>query len=79
MARYRLLFKKSVGKALRAIPNDDVQRILKRIRNLADDPRPHGCDKLTDQERYRVRQGEYRVVYAVEDDVLVVTVVKVAY
>ena len=77
MARYKLLFRKAVAKDLRAVPKDDVQGILKRIQNLVDDPRPHGCDKLSDQERYRVRQGQYRVVYEVEDDVFVVTVVGV--
>ena len=79
MARYRLLFKKSVAKDLRAIPKKDVQRILKRIEALPDDPSPDGCEKLTEQERYRVRQGLYRVVYEIKDDMLVVTVVKVAH
>ena len=79
MARYRLLFKKSVTKDLCAIPKKDVQRILKRIKALADTPRPDGCEKLTKQERYRVRQGLYRVVYEIKDDMLVVTVVMVAY
>jgi len=46
---------------------------------LPDDPRPDGCEKLTEQERYRVRQGLYRVVYEIKDDMLVVTVVKVAH
>ncbi len=77
MARYRLLFKRSVAKDLHAIPRNAVHRILKRIRDLPDDPRPHGCEKLTDQERYRLLQGQYRVVYEVEDAVLVVTVVGV--
>jgi mRNA interferase RelE/StbE len=79
MARYRLLFKRSVAKDLRVIPKKDVQRILKRIKVLADAPRPDGCEKLTEQERYRVRQGSYRVVYEIKDEILVVTVVKVAH
>ena len=79
MARYRLLFKKSVAKDIRAIPKKDVHRILKRIKALPDDPSPDGCEKLTEQERYRVRQGSYRVVYEIKDEMLVVTVVKVAH
>ena len=77
MARYRLLFKKSIARDLRAIPKKDIRRILKRIETLAVNPRPNGCEKLTDQERYRVRQGSYRIIYEVQDDVCVVVVVKV--
>ena len=77
MARYSLLFKKSIARDLRAIPTKDVRRILKRIETLAVNPRPNGCEKLTDQERYRVRQGSYRIIYEVQDDACVVVVVKV--
>ncbi len=79
MARYSLVFKRSVAKDLRAIPNRDVRRILNRIEGLRDEPRPPGCEKLSGQERYRVRQGAYRIIYGIEDDCLVVTVVKVAH
>ncbi len=79
MASYELVFKKSVAKDLRAFPNQDVKRIMQRIRSLADDPRPAGCEKLSGQERYRVRQGVYRIVYEIEDDKLTVLVVKVGH
>jgi mRNA interferase RelE/StbE len=79
MASYELVFKKSVAKDLRAFPNQDVKRIMQRIRTLADDPRPAGCEKLSGQERYRVRQGVYRIVYEIEDDKLTVLVVKVGH
>jgi len=79
MARYKLLFKKSVARDLRGIRKKDVQRILKRIKALADDPHPDGCEKLTDQEHYRVRQGSYRVVYEVKDDVLVIISVRIVH
>jgi len=78
MARYRVLFKKSVAKDLRDIPKKDVQRILKRIKSLAEEPRPHGCEKLTDQERYRIRQSSYRILYEIQDEARIVVVVKVA-
>jgi len=79
MASYELVFKKSVTKDLRSIPKKDVERILKRIEALRDDPRGEGCVKLSAQERYRVRQGVYRVVYEIRENELVVMVVKVGH
>jgi mRNA interferase RelE/StbE len=79
MASYELVFKRSVAKDLRELPKADVRRILQRIRSLADDPRPSGCEKLSGQERYRIRQGVYRIVYEIDDHVLIVLVVKVGH
>ena len=77
MASYRLVFRQSVTKDLRAIPKSDVARILKRIEALAENPRGAGCEKLSGQERYRVRQGQYRIIYEIVDAELVITVVRV--
>lgn len=79
MAKYRLIFKKSVTKDLRAIPQNDIARILQRIEALADDPRPAGCEKLSGQERFRLRQGVYRMIYEIQDEDLVIVVVKVGH
>ena len=79
MASYELVFKRSVAKDLRGFPKQDVKRIWQRIRSLADDPRPAGCEKLSGQERYRIRQGAYRIVYAIEDARLIVLIVKVGH
>ena len=79
MASYDLVFKKSVAKDLREFPKADVKRILQRIRSLADDPRPAGCERLSGQERYRLRQGVYRIVYEIDDKVLIVLVVKAGH
>ncbi len=78
MAVYRVHFKASVEKDFTTIPKKDLKKILKRIEELADNPRPSGCEKLTGQERYRLRQGRYRIVYSIQDDELTVWVVKVA-
>ena len=79
MASYRLRIKRSAAKELEAIPRKaDRRRIAKRIQSLAEDPRPHGCRKLSGLERYRLRQGNYRIVYAIEDDELVVYVIRIA-
>lgn len=79
MASYRLVFRKSVAKDLRPIPKADVARILRRIETLQQDPRPPGCEKLSGQERYRVRQGVYRIIYEIADGKLIVMVVKVGH
>ena len=78
MASYKLRIKKSAAKELEAISRKaDRQRVAKRIEALAEDPRPPGCKKLSGSERYRIRQGSYRIVYAIEDDELIVYVVKI--
>ena len=79
MAKYKITFKKSVAKDLRSIPKKDVLRILERIDSLAEHPRGEGCIKLSGQEYYRVRQGLYRIVYEIRDEVLVVNVIKVGH
>lgn len=79
MAAYKILIKKSVYGDLDAIPKNDLQRIMDRIAALAANPRPHGCEKLAGQERYRIRQGHYRIVYSIEDKELGVLVVKVGH
>jgi mRNA interferase RelE/StbE len=79
MAVYKLYFKASVEKDLTTIPKKDLKKILRRIEELADNPRPSGCEKLTGQERYRLRQGRYRIVYSIQDDELTVWVVNVGH
>ncbi|MCK4842029.1 MAG: type II toxin-antitoxin system RelE/ParE family toxin [Methylococcales bacterium] len=79
MVKYSLAFKKSVAKDLRNIPNKDVKRILKSIELLCENPRADGCIKLSGQERYRVRQGVYRIVYEIQDTKLIVLIVKIAH
>ena len=79
MARYSLEFKRSVSRDVEAIPKRDLQRIMERIEALRDDPRQPGCVKLSGQEYYRVRQGNYRIVYEILDDRLVVVVIAIGH
>ena len=79
MANYSLSFKRSVSKDLRGLPVADVTRILERIESLRENPRGEGCIKLSGQERYRVRQGVYRILYEIQDLELIVIVVKIAH
>jgi mRNA interferase RelE/StbE len=79
MAEYKIYFKESVEKDFRTIPKKYLQKILLRIEELARNPRPRGHEKLTGQEKYRIRQGEYRIVYSIQDKELTIWVVKVAH
>lgn len=79
MAGYKVFFKESVWKDFSSIPKKDLKKILKRIESLSKNPRPPGCEKLTGKDRYRLRQGSYRIVYAIRDDELCVWVVKVGH
>ena len=79
MAAYKIYFKRSAVKDLEAISKRDLQRIINRIELLKADPRPPGCEKLSGQERYRVRQGNYRIVYSIQDDALTIWVVKIGH
>ena len=79
MAAYSVFFRKSVREDIEAIPKRDRKRILARIAALSTEPRPYGCEKLSDQERYRIRQGRYRIVYSIQDDELTVWVIKVGH
>jgi mRNA interferase RelE/StbE len=79
VARYRIGIKKSAIKELESIPTRDLGRIMERTESLAYDPRPEGSKKLSGEEKYRIRQGSYRILYAIEDDLLIVYVVKVAH
>ncbi len=79
MAEYEVYFRESVWKDLRKIPKKDLRNILQRIQDLSKDPRPVGCEKLTGQERYRLRQAKYRIVYSIQDYALTVWIVKVGH
>ena len=79
MAGYKVFFKESVRKDFNSIPKKDLKKILKRIELLSENPRPPECEKLTGKDRYRLRQGRYRIVYAIRDDELSIWVVKVGH
>lgn len=79
MATYEVLFRESVWKDLKSIPKSDLQRILDRISALSSDPRPPGAEKLTGEDRYRIRQGRYRIIYSIQDTELTIWVVKVGH
>ena len=77
MAGYSVLITKSAAKELEGVPARDRQRIVGKIRTLADTPRPTGAEKLSGEDKYRLRQGDYRILYGIVDADLIVTVVRI--
>ena len=77
MGSYRLEVKRTAAKEIGDLPKADCRRVVAKIELLARDPRPHGCEKLSGAEKYRVRQGDYRILYEIDDSAKSVTIVKV--
>ena len=78
-ASYSILIKRSAEKELRTVPKPDIQRIAEKIQALGADPRPKGCVKLAGLEGYRIRQGDWRVLYEIEDKKHEVSVYKIGH
>jgi mRNA interferase RelE/StbE len=76
---YNLFVKKSAERELRALPKQDLRRVTERLLRLSHNPRPPGCEKLSGHDQYRIRQGDYRIVYAIDDAARVVTLVKIGH
>ena len=80
MARYRILIKESAAREIEEISSrGDRRRLVDRISALAEDPRPRGCEKLSGHDKYRIRQGPYRILYSIRDEHSTVHVVKVGH
>ena len=79
MASYRLFIKPSASKDIEGLPKQDRRKVVAKIQGLAKDPRPRGCERLSGHEQYRLRQGDYRILYSIEEKDLIVAVVKVGH
>ena len=77
--RYQVLIEPSAQKALQKLPKEFQRRIISKIVLLADNPRPSGSVKLTGADAYRIRVGDYRIIYAIVDERLVVLVVEIGH
>lgn len=78
-ASYRLRIKRSAEKELRRVPKADLRRVVERMERLATEPRPPGCEKLFAENVYRVRQGDYRILYSVDDGEGAIEVIKIGH
>jgi mRNA interferase RelE/StbE len=79
VASYKLLIKPSAAKELEALAEQDRKRTAIKIQRLGRDPRPDGAEKLSGQDRYRVRQGDYRILYAIDDPSATAVIVKIGH
>ena len=79
MAEYEVYFRESVWKDVKRIPKKDLRNIVKKIKELSEELRPVGCEKLSGRNRYRLRQGRYRIVYSIQDYELTVWVGKIGH
>ncbi len=79
MVKYKIEFKQSAYKELKSIPKKDLKRILTKIESLSDNPRPNDCKKLSALERYRIRQGNYRILHSIENEILTIYIVKMGH
>jgi len=79
MANYKLTIKKSAARELKNIPQKDVHRVVRRIQTLADNPRPFGSEKLSGMPCHRIRQGNYRIIYSIDDTSRIVDIIKIGH
>lgn len=79
MAKYKIQIKTSAVKELNKLPKKDLKKVVVKIQALSENPRPPGCEKLSADEKYRIRHGNYRIIYSIEDDILIVFVVKIGH
>ncbi|MGE0266823.1 MAG: type II toxin-antitoxin system RelE/ParE family toxin [Candidatus Omnitrophota bacterium] len=79
MGRYNVELKRSAVKEIKRLPAQDLKKILAVIERLCENPRPTGCEKLCAQEKYRLRCGRYRILYTIEDERLVVCIIKIGH
>jgi len=79
MAKYKITVKKSAAKELEEIPGKELRKIVRRIQSLVKNPRPHGSQKLSARQRYRVRQGDYRIVCSIDDKDSIIDIAKIGH
>ena len=80
MASYRIEFKKSAEKELRAVPHPFLKKIISKIQKLTGNPRPSGIEKLeSEHEYYRLRQNDYRIIFEINDQAQSVTIVRIGH
>ena len=78
-AGYQVIIRPSAEPDFRSLPKADQERVARRIQLLTDNPRPPGCKKLGDPNIFRIRQGDYRVIYQIDDAQRIVQIIRVGH
>ena len=76
---YRVLIRKTAEKELRKIPKNVLKLVTAKISRLSDNPRPMGSEKLSGEDRYRIRQSDWRIVYGIHDEHRIVEIIKIGH
>ncbi len=79
MEKYKIAVKKSAERELEDIPKKELRKIVKKLQSLTNNPRPQKSQKLSHKEQYRIRQGDYRIIYSVQDKESTVHIVKIGH
>jgi mRNA interferase RelE/StbE len=79
MGKYKISFKKSAAKEMESLPHADLQRVIQKIKKLEDAPRPTESKKLSNYDLFRIRQGDYRIVYFIDDTNLELKIFKIGH
>ena len=80
MSFYKVQLKKSAEKTLFKLPKPTISKLIQLLLELESNPRPSGCKKLTGAKNsYRIRSGDYRIIYSIFDDVLIIDVIKIGH
>lgn len=79
MANYRILIRSSASKELEKMPKVHLARIVKKVESLAQNPRPHGSEKLCGRDIYRIRQGDYRIICSISEDDVEIRIEKIGH
>ena len=79
MQRYKISLTKTAQKQLDKLPNNVAMPIIEAIEKLATNPRPSGCKKLKGRDGYRIRKGDYRIIYDIYDEELVIDVIALGH
>lgn len=79
MEKYKIVFKKSAERELYKIQGKELHKIVQRVQGLKNNSKPSGAKKLTNHEHYRIRQGNYRIIYAIDESKSIITIFKIGH